>query len=97
MRVQCSSGGCCGRWYITFNGAECSGPMTIEGVVYLYSSNDNPLRHREIEGFCENIPSGLIKVAVRVGNCQSYGVSDRYSGWNSVSRIIIEEYPQSHT
>ena len=60
-------------------------------------SKDNPHRHRQIEGFCENIPSGSIRVAVHVGNCQSYGSSDRGSGWNSVSRIMIEEYPQWQT
>ena len=69
--------------------------MTIEGIVYIQGTNDNPHRHRQIEGFCENIPSGAIKVAVHVGNCPGYGSSDRYSGWKSVSRIMIEEYPQS--
>ncbi|XP_065843106.1 collagen triple helix repeat-containing protein 1-like [Oscarella lobularis] len=97
IRVYCPGSKCCGRWYITFNGAECSGPMTIEGLVYLSSTNDNPHRHRQIEGFCENIPSGSIRVAVHVGNCHGYGSADRYSGWNSVSRIMIEEYPQSQT
>ena len=97
MRVYCSTGQCCGRWYITFNGAECSGPMTIEGIVRMSNSRDDPLRHRQIEGLCENIPSGSITVAVHVGNCKGYRSSDRNSGWNSVSRIIIEEYPQSQT
>ena len=94
MRVHCHGGGCCGRWYITFNGAECSGPITIEGVVYV-NINSDVLRPRHIEGFCENIPSGIIRIAVRVGNCPDYGSSNRLSGWNSVSRIMIEEYPQS--
>ena len=97
MRVYCPDKSCCGRWYITFNGAECPGPMTIEGVVYKEDSKDNPHRHRQIEGFCENIPSGSIRVAVHVGNCQGIESSDLYSGWNSVSRIMIEEYPQSQT
>ena len=61
------------------------------------NSKDQPLRHRQIEGFCENIPSGSIRVAVHVGNCQGYGSYDRWSGWRSVSRIMIEEYPQSQT
>ncbi|XP_065846762.1 collagen triple helix repeat-containing protein 1-like [Oscarella lobularis] len=97
MRVYCPDSSCCGRWYITFNGAECSGPMTIEGIVYMANSKDNPHRHRQIEGFCENIPSGSISVAVHVGNCQSSGSSDRHSGSTSVSRIMIEEYPHSQT
>ncbi|XP_065840435.1 collagen triple helix repeat-containing protein 1-like [Oscarella lobularis] len=81
MRVYCSdSSSCCGRWYITFNEAECSGPITIEGIVYKESTKDNPHRHRQIEGFCENIPSGSIRVAVHVGKCQGYGSHDQYSG-----------------
>ena len=71
--------------------------MAIDGVVYLYNVGDSPHRHRQIEGFCENIPSGLVTVAVRVGNCPGFGSCDRRSGRNSVSRIMIEEYPQSQT
>ena len=98
MRVFCpTSSNCCGRWYITFNGAECSGPMTIEGIVYMQNSKDNLHRHRQIEGFCGNIPSGSIRVAVHVGKCQDRRSVDNDSGWNSVSRIMIEEYPQSQT
>ena len=61
--------------------------------------NDNPHRPRQIEGFCENIPSGSIRVAVHVGNCawSPSTTFDRHSGWRSVSRIMIEEYPQSQT
>ena len=94
MTVICPRGVCCGRWYITFNGAECSGPAAIDGVVYV-DINSNLQRPRQIEGLCENIPSGLIRVAVHVGNCNGYGTSNRSSGWNCFSRIIIEEYPQS--
>ena len=89
MRVHCS-GPCCERWYFTFNGVECSGPMAIDGVVYV-NIKSNVHRHRQIE-FCENIPSGLVRVAVNVGNCFGFATSDRASGWNSVSRIMIEEY-----
>ena len=30
---NCNS--CCKRWYFTFNGAECSGPLPIDGVVFM--------------------------------------------------------------
>ena len=85
-------GGCCKRWFFTFNGAECSGPMPIEGVLYLESSSGHqPLRVRHIEGYCENIPGGVERVGLHVGNCAGYGNADAYTGWNSVSRIVIEE------
>ena len=31
--------GCCSRWYFTFNGAECSAPSAIEGVVYMVNGH----------------------------------------------------------
>ena len=61
MRLHCSNGDCCGRTsrYFTFNGAECSGPMAIEGVVYV-DIKSYVHRPRQIEGLRENIPSGQI-------------------------------------
>ncbi|CAH3191478.1 unnamed protein product [Porites evermanni] len=90
----------CGRWYFKFNGNECSGPMTIEAVVYNnWSSgrNANQLHHRSFEGYCENIPQGTVRVELWVGKCSSQTLGDAYTGWNSVSRIMIEEVsrPQS--
>ena len=42
--------GCCKRWYITFNGNECS-PIPIDGVVYqIHTNNMNLHRHRNIAG-----------------------------------------------
>jgi len=85
---------CCKRWFFTFNGAECSGPMPIAGLVYLQSANGHqPLRVRHIEGYCENIPRGVVRVGFNVGNCVGYSSVDAHSGWNSVSRIVIEEVP----
>ncbi|XP_021118413.1 collagen triple helix repeat-containing protein 1 isoform X2 [Heterocephalus glaber] len=34
LRLKCR-GACCQRWYFTFNGAECAGPLPIEAIVYL--------------------------------------------------------------
>ena len=65
--------------------------MTIQGVVYLGNVNDNPHRHRQIEGYCENIPAGAVKVGFQIGQCAGYSVADGYTGWNSVSRIMIAE------
>ena len=80
--------------FFTFNGAECSGPMPIDGIVYMQGLKTlQPLRVRHIEGYCENIPRGEVRVGFNVGNCAGYGNADAHSGWNSVSRIVVEEVP----
>ena len=99
MRVRGTSSKC-NRWFFKFNGNECSGPMTIEAVVYNSWSSGNPnlLHHRSFEGYCENIPQGTVRVELWVGSCPSAStLGDAYTGWISVSRIMIEEVssPQS--
>ncbi|XP_041459046.1 collagen triple helix repeat-containing protein 1-like [Lytechinus variegatus] len=88
--------GCCCRWYLTFNGAECNSPQVIDGTVYMahYSGADLH-RHRTIAGICTNIAAGSVTVALVVGACSGYGYHDCYTGWNAISRIIIEELPAS--
>ena len=97
MRVAGNSK--CNRWYIKFNGNECNGPMTIEGIVYNNWSSGNPNlhHHRSFEGYCENISQGAVRVELWLGQCGSSPLGDAYTGWNSVSRIMIEEVsrPQS--
>ena len=90
----------CNRWYFRFNGNECSGPIRIEAVFYNYwPSKTNPslLHHRSFEGYCENISQGAVRVELWVGWCGVVTLGDAYSGWGSVSRIMIEEVsrPQS--
>ncbi|CAH3042126.1 unnamed protein product [Pocillopora meandrina] len=87
---------CCKRWYFTFNRRECAFPARIDGVVFMLYGNQgrkNLLRVRHIEGVCENIPAGIVSVGFWIGNCASYGSCDGHTGWNSVSRIYIEEVP----
>ena len=83
----------CNRWYFKFNGNECSGPMTIEAVVYNYwpSGNPNLLHHRSFEGYCESITQAAVRVELWVGKCSGITLGNAYTGWNSVSRIMIEE------
>ena len=50
-------------------------------------------RVRQIEGVCERVPKGIVRVGFWVGNCTGYGTADAYTGWNSVSRIYVEEVP----
>ena len=84
--------GVCNRWYFTFDGAECSKPATIEGVAYVTSGN-NPHRHRHIEGYCNQVPKGHIRVGFWIGKCESINLGDGYTGWKSMSRIVVEEVP----
>ena len=63
---------CCKRWFFTFNGAECRGPMAIDGVIYMHKvSGEEPLRTRHIEGYCENIPKGRVRVGFHVSAMQT--------------------------
>ena len=89
----------CNRWYFKFNGHECSGPMTIEAAVYNSWPSGDPvlLHHRSFEGYCENIPQGALRVELWVGQCGWRSLGDADTGWERVSRIMIEEVsrPQS--
>ena len=57
------------------------------------SSNDLH-RVRHIEGHCNNILAGSVRVGFWIGNCAGYGIADGFTGWNSVSRIFVEEVPK---
>ncbi|XP_041962395.1 collagen triple helix repeat-containing protein 1 isoform X2 [Alosa sapidissima] len=99
LRLKCKSA-CCQRWYFTFNGAECAGPLPIESIIYLdqgspeINSTINIHRTTAVEGLCEGVRSGLVDVAIWVGTCGDYPRGDASTGWNSVSRVIIEELPK---
>lgn len=87
---------CCRRWYFTFNGVECSAPAAIDGIVYMVHGNSgkkNLHRVRQIEGVCEKVNKGIVRVGFWVGNCTGFGTADAGTGWNSVSRIYVEEVP----
>ncbi|XP_078363969.1 collagen triple helix repeat-containing protein 1-like [Oculina patagonica] len=87
---------CSRRWYFTFNGAECLAPAAIDGVVYMIFGaigKKNLYRIRQIEGVCEKVHKGIVRVGFWVGNCAGYGSADAVTGWKSVSRIYVEEVP----
>ncbi|XP_078368031.1 uncharacterized protein LOC144651857 isoform X2 [Oculina patagonica] len=88
---------CCSRWYFTFNGAECSSPGPIDGAFYMQSGkNHNLHRHRHIEGHCNNIHKGKVRVGFWVGSCNTgHKNADAYTGWATMSRIFIEEVPKA--
>ena len=87
---------CCKRWYFTFNGAECAAPLPIDGLVYMRKPTiQNIHRVNNIEGHCNNIHKGKVRVGFWVANCAGYsGSYDAQTGWNSVSRIFVEEVPK---
>ena len=87
----------CRRWYFTFNGAECSAPAAIDATVYMNlgagSRINNLYRPRHVEGVCDKIHKGTVRVGFWVGNCSGYGSADAATGWKSVARIYVEEVP----
>ncbi|XP_020623600.1 collagen triple helix repeat-containing protein 1-like [Orbicella faveolata] len=96
---------CCLRWYFTFNGAECSGPLPIDGVLFMYKgSGTNPSRVRHIReftkprrqrqrGHCNHIRKDKVRVGFWVTNCAGFsGCYDAYTGYNSVCRIFMKTF-----
>ena len=73
----------CNWWFFKFNGNERSGPITTEAVVYnAWSSGSlNLLHHRSFDGYCENIPQGVVTVELWVGQCGGRSLGDAYTGW----------------
>ena len=95
----CCCVGCCKRWYFTFNGVECSKPLTIEAIDVIGSNHGktdtNIHKHSQIGGYCEGIGKGTVRVGLVVGDCPGYkSGSNAYTGYNSVARIIVEEVPK---
>ena len=89
MRVQGGTN-LCKRWYVTFDGEECKAPVQLDAVILL-ELDDNLHRPGTIDGHCLINKKGLINVEYRIGNCPGYGNSDGATGWNSSSRVYIEE------
>ncbi len=66
----------------------------IEGITYVQSTQVNPHRHRHIEGYCNQVPKGHIRVGFWIGKCAtSHNLGDGDAGLGSMSRIVIEEVP----
>ena len=86
---------CYKRWFITFNGAECSGPMPIDAALGIRNKDEDNHRPGFIEDYCQNIHNCKIRVGINIGNCAAFGNSNGNTGWNSVSRLIIEEVSRS--
>jgi len=48
-------------------------------------------RHRHIEGHCNNIHIGKVRLGFWVGKCKNEKLADAYTGWVTLSRIFVEE------
>ena len=86
--------GCCKRWYITFDGGECS-PVPIDGIVFI-AHGAVPLQHdlhhvRTFSGHCQINRTGMIKVGLSIGDCAGVKAGDGMTGWKSSTRIYVEE------
>ena len=74
---------------------ECSGPLAIDGIDHIYQNHGrtdtNIHKTSQIGGYCQGIPAG--NVGINVGDCVGKISGDAFTGWNSVTRIMIEELP----
>ena len=61
------------------------------------SGSPNLLHYRSFEGYCENIPQGRVTAELWVGKCPGVTLGSTYTGWNSVSRIMIEEVSRAQS
>ena len=69
--------------------------LTKFPILWIRNSNTDDHRHGAIEGYCDNIGKGNIRIGINIGNCPGYGNANGDTGWMSVSRLVIEEVSQS--
>ena len=89
----------CNRWFFKFNGNECSGPMTIEAVVYNRWPSGSPelLHHRSFEGYCENIPQGrVVAVVSSVVVMSSHLITNRMRFYFFQSKCVVNVSSACH-
>eukprot|EP00050_Salpingoeca_kvevrii_P006241 m.288214 g.288214 ORF g.288214 m.288214 type:complete len:477 (-) comp11930_c0_seq1:195-1625(-) len=96
IRLICPSPFNCGqRWWFTVNGQECGDH--IDGVLH-ENGPDDYHRVSSLTGFCpvledgSTLAAGTHTIKFHTGHL-SGPVGDAYTGWQSTSTIIIEEYP----
>ena len=62
-------------------------------MVYGRNGKKKLHRVRQIEGVCEKVHKGIVRVVFWIGKCVGYATGDASTGWNSESRIYVEEVP----
>ena len=97
---------CCMRWFLTINDDECVDPGPIDASINQDLTSRPPVqfdtrRPGTITGICrgttdgERLAAGMYNIGLSVGECPTF--DETYSvltGYNSVSRFIIEEIPE---
>ena len=88
---------CCMRWLFHIDGHECTVPGPVDTNLF-QSTNYHILRPAHFSGICQQagtrpLTSGYHVVQLRVQDCPGFGgfVYDAYTGFNSASRILVEE------
>ena len=71
-------------------GKECKNPATIDTQIFV-EGNVNHHSPKTLDGFCYNIPKGKVTVGLSLGACPGRASGNAFTGWASVSRLIIEE------
>lgn len=108
--IDCDN--CCMRWFITIDGQECSdpGPIDIALRQDLTDLDEemwfDDYRPASVVGYCRGNDSGGFSagshtIGLSVGAClntedEDFTTSDVMTGYNSVSRFIIEEVPNQN-
>ena len=99
---------CCMRWFITIDGEECSNPGPIDVAVRqdlseLGGDFFDEYRPASVVGYCRgsassNLTVGVHTIGLSVGACVEglLDTSQVMTGYNSVSRFIIEELPDEN-
>ena len=86
---------CYASWFITFDGTKCS-PIPINGIAY-HGANEDVVRPHVFTGFCNIKKTGSVNVALNVGTCTTHKTGDALTGFQSTTRIIVEEVQPPQT
>lgn len=97
------------RWFITIDDEECTDPGPIDVAIRQDLSEVNEdlrfdeYRPASVVGYCRgsasgNLTAGAHTIGLSVGACTDsegldFTTSEVLTGYNSVSRFIIEEFP----
>lgn len=89
---------CCAKWWFTIDGSGCTKPEDI----YTSISSSNALNiflPTTLTGVCFAtlglpLQKGQRRIKLMVGNCDNSRITDLATGFESSSRIIVEEIPR---